>query len=38
MAGRGAAGTWLPHQHPLWQAAANADGTDVSEMIPPSLQ
>lgn len=31
---RTAIGTWLPHQHPLWQAAPNADGADVSEMVP----
>ena len=31
---RRASGTWLPHQHPLWQAAPNAVGADVSEMVP----
>jgi hypothetical protein len=30
---RGAASTWLPHQRPLWQAAPNADGADVSEIL-----
>ena len=30
----GGASTWLPHQHPLWQAAPNADGADVSETVP----
>lgn len=31
---RRAASTWLPHQQPLWQAAPNADGADVSAMVP----
>lgn len=31
---RTAASTWLPHQHPLWQAAPNADGADVSGTVP----